>query len=1299
SDVNVVNSTFSSNGAYEGGAIDGNATYTITGCTFNANSASSIGGAIYSSNSATITNSTFTGNSADDGGAIFAGGSVALDSSTLVNNTATYHGGNIYNQTDTHDLVLLNSIIGGGTAPNGPDIYDEWYLPEIDFSMLGNTAGTSIDASTGTGNILNPATLGLGAFGDYGGPTYTIPLLANSPAISAGTGIGAPATDQRGVARATPPDMGAYQITIAKPYFTTAAATTFTVGKPGSFAIVANGPSTPTLSVSGLLPAGVTFVDNHNGTATLSGTPGAAVGAFVFNVTAHDGISPDVVQTFTLTVIDPPTITSASQYAFTVGSAGTFTFQTTAGLPAATTLALTGSLPAGLTFVDNHNGTATLKGTPLASAAGRYTLTLTASNSSGAVTQSFKVTINQAPAITSATAVTFVAGQMNAFTVASKGYRAAWLNCTNLPNFLGMTDTPDGTAMISGIPPLAAAGTYNVTLTAINGVATSAAQTLKITVIRPPTLPATGSATFTVGVAKTVAITATAGVPATTKLSKTGNLPSGLVFKDNGNGTATISGTPAAGTGAIYTVTITASNGVNSTATEMFTLTINQKPAFTSAAATTFSEGNYGTFNVVTTGFPAATLNAASLPSGATFVDHHNGTGTLAFTPPAGSASATPYTITLTATNGTATVTQSFKLTVTKLPQITSAASASFVVGVANTFTIQTTAGFPATTTLSISPALPKGLTFTNKGNGTATISGVAAAGTAGTHNFTITARNATGSAVTQFFSLTVNQKPAFTSAAAATFVEGQYATFTVKATGFPNASLSATLPAGLHFSNNYDGTATIYGTASGGSASLTPYNVTITAQNVAATVTQAFKLTVTRAPAFTSAGSQTFVAGSGNSFTVQTTAGLPTKTTLTISPALPAGLTFSDKGNGTAVISGKPAAATARLVPYYFTITARNATGSAATQSFSLTINSKPAITSAATATMSEGVTASFIVKTSGFPLANFSAPILPSWASFSDNFDGTGTLTATPTAGTASTTPYAITLSASNAAGSASQTFRLTVTRLPLFTSVANKTFVVGVAGSFTVQTTAGSPAHTTLSITPALPAGLAFHDLGNGTATLSGTPAAGTASATPRTFTIKATNAAGSVATQAFLLTISQKPAFTSAKTASLTVGQAVALPVTTTGFPYAAITPTGLPAGLILIDHGDGTATITGAPQADVNGIVNVTLVATNSAGNTSMTLTLTLYQPPEITSAMNASVAAGATFTVTTIGFPTAVLTVSGLPTSGVTFTDNKNGTATVRIATTAAHGDLYLTITATNGRLPTTTQLLHLTIT
>jgi hypothetical protein len=99
--------------------------------------------------------------------------------------------------------------------------------------------------------------------------------------------------------------------------------------------------------------------------------------------------------------------------------------------------------------------------------------------------------------------------------------------------------------------------------------------------------------------------------------------------------------------------------------------------------------------------------------------------------------------------NGKAT--QAFTLTVDQAPAITSASAAPATHGQAFTFTFTST-GYPlASITHSGSVA---GLTFSNKGNGTATLSGTPTK--AGTYTLTVTAKNSVGSA-SQSFTLTVS--------------------------------------------------------------------------------------------------------------------------------------------------------------------------------------------------------------------------------------------------------------------------------------------------------------------------------------------------------------------------------------------------------------------------------------------------------------------------------------------------------------------------------------------------------------
>jgi YVTN family beta-propeller protein len=268
-------------------------------------------------------------------------------------------------------------------------------------------------------------------------------------------------------------------------------------------------------------------------------------------------------------------------------------------------------------------------------------------------------------------------------------------------------------------------------------------------------------------------------------------------------------------------------------------------------------------------------------------------------------------------------------------PAITSARSAS--IGMRSPAdVIVTTTGIPAAA-ITETGALPKGITFTDNGNGTATFSGNAATGTTGSYPITITASNGVGSPATQAFTLTVTtaaSAPAITSAPAAAPLFGALFNFTVTTTGYPVPSISktGTMPPGVHFAGNGNGTATISGTPNG--TALGPYTVTLTAKNKAGTATQSFTLTIWKAPVITKIPTTTATIGTPMHLTITAT-GYPTPV-LTKSGTLPSGLKFTSTGNGQAAISGTPAAGTAgsRAIK----ITATNQIR-ATSQTFTLTV------------------------------------------------------------------------------------------------------------------------------------------------------------------------------------------------------------------------------------------------------------------------------------------------------------------------------------------------------------------------
>ena len=384
------------------------------------------------------------------------------------------------------------------------------------------------------------------------------------------------------------------------PAITSAASAGSIVGAAFSFTVTTTGAPTPALSETGALPAGISFTDNGNGTATISGTPASGSGgSYPIQITAGNSVG-GTSQSFTLNNSEAPTITSPATATFSTGVAGTYTVTTT-GYPAAT-ITESGSLPSGMTFKDNGDGTGTISGTPSSGSQGSYPVTLSATNSSGSTaTLSLAITVNAAaaPTITSGSVADFTLNQAGAVAVTTTGAPTpAITESGTLPDGLTFTDNGNGTALLSGTPT--ATGTTNVTFTASNGISPDATQTFMVVVGQALAFTSANTATGTVGSSFTFTAKA-GGYPAPDWGYS--NLPPGVTFIDNKDGTATLSGTPtAAGS---YAVPLVATNAYGSVQ-QTLTITIEQAPAITSDNSATFTAGTQGTFSVSTTGSPTS---------------------------------------------------------------------------------------------------------------------------------------------------------------------------------------------------------------------------------------------------------------------------------------------------------------------------------------------------------------------------------------------------------------------------------------------------------------------------------------------------------------------------------------------------------------------------------------------------------------------------------------------------------------------------------------------------------------------
>ena len=158
-------------------------------------------------------------------------------------------------------------------------------------------------------------------------------------------------------------------------------------------------------------------------------------------------------------------------------------------------MSFTGTLPVGITFVPNGDGTATVSGTAAVASEGSYPINISASNGTlPDAMQTFTITVQdappvpEAPAITSAATGSFMVGTAGTFTITTTGTPTPSLSLTGAqPSWLSFIDNTDGTATLSGTPDADSDLSYSFTITARNGVSPNATQDFTLTVQQTPT--------------------------------------------------------------------------------------------------------------------------------------------------------------------------------------------------------------------------------------------------------------------------------------------------------------------------------------------------------------------------------------------------------------------------------------------------------------------------------------------------------------------------------------------------------------------------------------------------------------------------------------------------------------------------------------------------------------------------------------------------------------------------------------------------------------------------------------------
>jgi hypothetical protein len=203
-----------------GGGLTAGAPVTFRNSTISDNTATVTGGGVIAQGAGfenanakvTFINSTIADNTATapnaDGGGILAAGTgqkLILRSSTLVGNqvegTSSSIGGNLFG---SDSASLLNTIVAEGVATTGSNcdgpVKSSGHDLEDEDTCGFNAQGDRVNKNPKLGNLKN-----------NGGPTETLALKRQSPAIDHAAKKSSPNRDQRGFKRVGKPDIGAYE--------------------------------------------------------------------------------------------------------------------------------------------------------------------------------------------------------------------------------------------------------------------------------------------------------------------------------------------------------------------------------------------------------------------------------------------------------------------------------------------------------------------------------------------------------------------------------------------------------------------------------------------------------------------------------------------------------------------------------------------------------------------------------------------------------------------------------------------------------------------------------------------------------------------------------------------------------------------------------------------------------------------------------------------------------------------------------------------------------------------------------
>jgi len=554
-------------------------------------------------------------------------------------------------------------------------------IPDVALNA-GGTATVNVVAVDAGGRPIT-LTSALPSFAILNTPTFgtgvVVTTLTLTPlGVNVGTYTAAVTATAGGVA-----DTRLFQITVngagsnQPPVVITPALRDVTVGSNLTFTVSASDADADAIELlnASFLPAGAAFTANASNTlGTFSWSPVAAdAGEYDVVFRASNALSGAAVTHISVASLPSLAITPIGDVTVAGGSSISVPVIAT-GLPGAT-VTLTASLPSFATLNPPGTGTGgvntTITVSPPTGSAGTYHASVTATSLGVSVTDNFDIIVtgssggeNHAPALTAPASATVAVGSNLAFDVTATDADGDHVNLfgSGLPPGSTFLDHADNSGTFSWSPVAGQAGTYTASFSGLDGRGGSGSASTVITVTggvvenHPPTLSAPLTQQVNEGANLTFTVTATDQDGDHVTLSAN-SVPSGAAFTDLGTNTGSFSWTPSFAQSGVYTVAFDGNDGHGGTGTASTVITVtdvvqNHAPVLSAPLTEQVTEGVNLTFAVTATDQDGdhVALSAVLLPTGATFSDLGNNTGTFSWTP--GSTQSGVYNVAFTGNDG-----------------------------------------------------------------------------------------------------------------------------------------------------------------------------------------------------------------------------------------------------------------------------------------------------------------------------------------------------------------------------------------------------------------------------------------------------------------------------------------------------------------------------------------------------------------------------------------------------------------------------------------------------------------------